>query len=110
MRFAQSNISLNDVIRRRGSRTFCQALWCGKVKIWCGALLRSGKERFRQIIIDRVIRRVDIDALDGSRLIEIDVLERPERLDLFVRGQLTSVPASMSADESVPLSFAAAQP
>jgi hypothetical protein len=45
----------------------------------------SRNEGLGQIIVDRVILSVDIDALKGRRFAEIDILERAERLDLLIR-------------------------
>ena len=51
------------------------------------------KDGLGQIVVYRVIVGVDVDPLKRGRFIEIDVLERPEWLDLLVGGQLIPVPA-----------------
>src|SRR5689334_9116496 len=65
---------------------------------------RSRKRGFRQIVIDRVISRVDIDTANGRRLVaidEVDKLKRAKRLDLIVGRQLLPIPPSAErADES----------
>jgi hypothetical protein len=48
----------------------------------------QGTAGFRQIIIHRVIGRVDIDPTSGRRFLKIGILESPEGLDLLVGGQL----------------------
>jgi hypothetical protein len=52
---------------------------------------RSRNGGFRQIIIHRVIGRVDIDSASGRRFLKIGILESPEGLDLLVGGQLLAV-------------------
>lgn len=58
-------------------------------------MFRSRKnDGFGQIIVYRVIVGVHVDAFEWRRFIEIDVLERPERLNLIVGGQLIPIPAA----------------
>ena len=60
----------------------------------------QGTRGLGQIIVHPVIVRIDIDSPSGRRFVEIDILERAERLDLVVSGQLIPVPASAErADE-----------
>lgn len=53
----------------------------------------SGNGRLGQIIIHRVIARVDIDSPGGRRFVKVDILKCPEGLDLLIGGQLIPVPA-----------------
>ena len=73
----------------------------GKIEACVRQLRNRG---FRQIIIDRVIVSIDIDASRRRRFRrfdEIDEFERTEGLDLLVAGQLAAVPAAAEcADES----------
>ena len=55
---------------------------------------------FGQIIVHMVIVGIDIDAARRRRFVEVDILERAERLNLVIRGQLLAIPAAAQrADE-----------
>jgi len=56
-----------------------------------GCLPTGGR---REIPMDPTILRLDVDAPCGCGFIEIGILKGSERLDLVVRGELVTVPAS----------------